>query len=82
MCQMDVYVFCSISRTRTTFLGRRVKLKEFKLLHAVLLINVSFKTMDQSQDPRGRASIESVCFILFDGNMLEEVFCTALFVAF
>ncbi len=31
----------------------RGALKEFKLLHAVPLINVSSKTVDQSEDPGG-----------------------------
>ncbi len=43
-----------------TFL-RRCEFKEFKLLHRTLLINVSSKTVDQSEDPEGGASFVSFC---------------------
>ncbi len=72
------HVYCSVA-----FLGNRVKLKEFQLLHTVMLINVSIKTVDQSEDPEGRVSITSFCLqlatVLFDGSMAEEAFCAALF---
>ncbi len=37
----------------------RVKLNELQLLHAAPLINVSSKTVDQSEDPGGGASAAS-----------------------
>ncbi len=43
------------------FLRCRVKLKEFKLLQTAPLINVSSKTVDQSEDPGGGASVASFC---------------------
>ncbi len=58
------------------------KLKEFQLWHVVPLIKVSFRTVDQSEDPGRRVSIASfsiqkqisMATVLFDGNMVEEAF--------
>ncbi len=44
------HVFCSISHMSAAFL------KEFQLLHAARLINVSSKAVDQSEDDGGGAS--------------------------
>ncbi len=46
------YIFCSVSHMSTVFLRQCVKLKEFQLLHAAPLINVSSKTVDQSETRR------------------------------
>lgn len=43
------------------FLRLQVKLKEFKLLQAAPVINVSSETVDQSEDTGGGASIASFC---------------------
>lgn len=43
------------------FLRCPVKSKDFKLLHTPLLINVSYKTADQSEDGVGGASVVSFC---------------------
>ncbi len=43
------------------FLRRCVKLKEFQLLHAAQIINVSSKTVVQSEDPGGGATIARFC---------------------
>ncbi len=60
-------VFCSISHMSAVFLRRCVKLKEFQLLHIAMLINVSSKTVDQSEDPGGGASVVSVLFTVASG---------------
>ncbi len=52
-------VFCSSSHMSAAYLRCRVKLKECKLLHAALLINVSFKAVDQSEDKGGGAIVAS-----------------------
>lgn len=52
--------FATLCRS-ATFLRRCVKLKSFQLLHAALLINVSSKTVDQSEELGGGASIASFC---------------------
>ncbi len=75
-------VALGVSHSSATFLRRRVKLKEFQLSYAALLINVTSKTLDQSEDPWGGASIASFCLqyqvgmatVVFDGNMVEKVF--------
>ncbi len=57
---LDTLVSCmffSVLHMSAAFLRRCVKLNKFQLLHAAVLINVSFKTMDKSEDPRGGASI-------------------------
>ncbi len=54
-------VFCSVSHTCIVFLRLQVKLKEFKLLHAAPVINISSETVDQSEDTKGGASILSFC---------------------
>jgi len=69
------------------FLRRCVKLKEFKLLYLAPLINVSSKTVDQSEEPGGGASIVSfrvqkqvgMTTVLCDDNMADEAFVAALF---
>ncbi len=45
-----------------SFLRHRVKLKVFQLLHEALLINVSSKTVDQSEDLGGGAKVASFLF--------------------
>ncbi len=64
-----------------------VKLKEFQLLHLAPLINVSSKTVDQSEEPGGGASTASFCVqkqvgmttVSCDDNMAEEAFVAAFF---
>lgn len=75
------HVFCSISHMSAAFL------KEFQLLHAARLINVSSKAVDQSEDDGGRVSIASfylqqqigMATVFFYGNMAEKVFYSVLF---
>ncbi len=45
-----------------SFLRHRVKLKVFQLLNKALLINVSSKTVDQSEDLGGGGKVESFLF--------------------
>ncbi len=82
---MDAYehyahVFCIISHMNTAFC------KEFQRLHAAPLINVRSKTVDQSEDAGGGASIASyylqqkigMATVLFDHNMAEKAFYSVL----
>ncbi len=52
-------IFCCVLHVSGTFIRCCVKLKELQILLAVPLINVSSKTMDQSEDTRGGASFAS-----------------------
>jgi len=52
--------------------ARFTSFAEFQLLHTVIFINVSSKTVDQSEDPRGGASIAST--FVFRSKLARQLF--------
>ncbi len=83
ICYFSIVILCKRARvwllrcTRVShvILRHRVKLKQIHLLHAARPINVSYKRVDQSEEPGDRASVAS--FYLAKGLCWVFVFCVA-----